>query len=191
MIKLILASASPRRSELLKQMGCCFTVVAADIDENRQNGELPYNYVGRLAEHKARSVAGRLHRANTAILAADTIVTQGEDVFGKPRDKQHAIKIWRQLSGEEHQVITAVCLFVDGTQALKVVSSKVEFDVIDEAQMHRYWRTGEPLDKAGGYAIQGLASAWVKLIHGSYSNIVGLPLRETNRLLEKIGHNWL
>ena len=99
------------------------------------------------------------------------------------------------MAGREHQVTTAVCLqwryAADIRSELISVSTRVEFDAITEAQMHRYWHSGEPLDKAGGYAIQGLASAWVKLVDGSYSNVVGLPLRETNQLLAKVGHNWL
>jgi septum formation protein len=187
----ILGSASPRRLELLEQMGCQFTVQAADIDESLSLDEAPVNYVKRLAQQKAQMIAKQMSHRNAVILAADTIATQNGKVFGKPRDQHHAFEIWDQLSGSQHQVVTAVCLHSPKYQEVVMVSSDVEFDVIDQAQMQRYWQSGEPLDKAGGYAIQGLASAWVKLIRGSYSNVVGLPLRETNRLLKKVGHNWL
>lgn len=196
---LILASASPRRSELLTAMGLDFSIKSANIDESRCTGELPTDYVGRLAVQKASAVYQQQSSESEsfAILAADTIVVQGETIFGKPRDKTHAFEIWQQLANSQHNVMTAVCLLVhDKIHAklqprMQTVASKVEFGAISEQQMHKYWATGEPADKAGAYAIQGLASAWVKLIHGSYSNVVGLPLRETNLLLSEVGLNWL
>ncbi|MEM7357583.1 MAG: Maf family protein [Pseudomonadota bacterium] len=194
---LILASASPRRRELLSAMGCEFVVDAADIDETRRQQESPEKYVQRLAREKAAAVAARLHSAsppNTAapvVLAADTIVAQGQNIFGKPSDREHAYAMWQSLSDTQHTVMTAVCLHYDGEVDLELVQSQVQFCAIGEQQMARYWESGEPADKAGAYAIQGLASAWVQLVHGSYSNVVGLPLHETNRLLKSVGHNWL
>ena len=198
-IKLILASASPRRRELLTAMGCEFSIKSADIDESRWVGEAPTDYVSRLAVEKASAVYHQQLSGSErfAILAADTIVVQGETIFGKPRDKTHAFEIWQQLANSQHNVMTAVCLLVHDKisaklqPAVQTVATTVEFGAISESQMHKYWATGEPADKAGAYAIQGLASAWVKLIHGSYSNVVGLPLRESNVLLSKVGLNWL
>ena len=202
---LTLASASPRRRELLSAMGCVFNIHHSGVDESRRKNESAHDFVVRLAQDKAlRAVteigggatdcikaAQRTTHPAMAILAADTIVTQGETVFGKPRDQQHALSMWQQLANSEHNVITAVCLAFHDRVEVQAVKTLVEFGAIDERQMQRYWRSGEPQDKAGAYAIQGLASAWVKLIHGSYSNVVGLPLRETNELLRKIDQNWL
>lgn len=190
--QLVLASGSPRRSELLSQMGVEFSVSVSDIDETRKENELPEDYVVRLAREKAKAVQ-KLHSYNskTAILAADTIVVQADRVYGKPRDFEHAKRIWHALSATKHQVVTAVSLLVGDFMQVKVSVTEVEFSVINDAQMQRYWKTGEPTDKAGGYAIQGFASAWVKQIHGSYSNVVGFPLREVNQLLTTVQLNWL
>ncbi len=193
-INLVLASASPRRRELLASMGVEFAVHSTDTDESRHEGEAPEDFVIRLARDKAMQAAKNLaieEASGNAILAADTIVVQSEKVFGKPRDYEHACRVWAALSANKHQVMTAVCLLVDGKTQVKVSVTDVEFSRITEEQMQRYWASGEPLDKAGAYGIQGLASAWVKQIYGSYSNVVGLPLREVNQLLESIDMNWL
>jgi septum formation protein len=198
-VTLILASASPRRSDLLTAMGSEFSIQSANIDESRCIGETPSSYVNRLAVEKASAVFEQQSNAQKsfAILAADTIVVQGETIFGKPRDKTHAFEIWQQLANSQHNVMTAVCLLVHDNihgklqPSVQTVATMVEFGAISDQQMHQYWATTEPADKAGAYAIQGLASAWVKLIHGSYSNVVGLPLRETNLLLSGVGLNWL
>ena len=190
--QLVLASGSPRRHELLTQMGVAFSVFVSDIDETRKDNELPEDYVVRLAREKAKAVQQQQGiDASTAILAADTIVVQGDRVYGKPRDFEHAKRIWQSLSANRHQVMTAVGLLVGDSMQVKVSSTEVEFAIINDAQMQRYWATGEPVDKAGGYAIQGFASAWVKQIHGSYSNVVGFPLREVNQLLTTVQLNWL
>lgn len=191
MPKLILASGSPRRSEMLTQMGVNFTVQIPAIDETRRADELAEDYVTRLAREKARAVAATQVDATVAILAADTIVVQGERIFGKPRDFAHAQQIWHSLSAAKHQVMTAVCLLVHDRLNVKLGLTEVEFATITERQMQAYWSSNEPQDKAGAYAIQGFASAWVKVIHGSYSNVVGLPLREVNELLSTIEMNWL
>ena len=193
MTDLVLASGSPRRSEMLKQMGLEFSVHVSDIDETRKEKELPEDYVVRLAREKALAVKKITpdFGEQTAILAADTIVVQGDRVYGKPRDYEHAQRIWRALSATKHQVITAVSLLVGDSVQVKVSVTDVDFVVINEEQMQRYWATGEPSDKAGAYAIQGFASAWVKQIQGSYSNVVGLPLREVNQLLTSVQLNWL
>lgn len=190
-IDLVLASGSPRRREMLESMGVSFTVHVTDTDESRTEGEMPEDFVTRLARDKARVAHATLDQNGVAILAADTIVVQGDIVYGKPTDFEHAQQIWHSLSASTHQVMTAVCLFHEDRTNVRLSVTEVEFGRITAEQMQRYWSTGEPLDKAGAYAIQGYASAWVKLIHGSYSNVVGLPLRELNELLAIIDKNWL
>lgn len=189
-IELVLASGSPRRKDMLKCMGVEFSVHVTDTDESRRESEAAEDFVIRLARDKARAAQADL-ADGVAILAADTIVVQGENVFGKPEDFKHAQRIWHSLSANSHQVMTAVCLLKDDKLAVKLGITDVEFGVITAEQMQRYWASGEPMDKAGAYAIQGFASAWVKLIKGSYSNVVGLPLREVNELLATIDKNWL
>jgi septum formation protein len=188
--KLVLASGSPRRKEMLESMGVEFSVHITNTDESRSESEVPEDFVTRLARDKARA-AQTDFSDDVAILAADTIVVQGDKVFGKPKDYEHAQRIWHSLSANSHQVMTAVCLLKGSKLAVKLGVTDVEFGVINAQQMQRYWSTGEPIDKAGAYAIQGFASAWVKLINGSYSNVVGLPLREVNELLATIDKNWL
>lgn len=189
---LVLASASPRRQQLLADMGVTFQVHVTNTDESRHDDERPEDFVTRLARDKARQAAEDLALSESvAILAADTIVVQGDNVFGKPKDFEHAKRIWMALSANKHQVMTAVCLLLGGKNQVKLSITDVEFGRITEDQMQRYWDTTEPQDKAGAYAIQGFASAWVKQISGSYSNVVGLPLREVNLLLADIKQNWL
>lgn len=188
-VELVLASASPRRKNLLSKVGVRFRVEPTDVDEIVLAHELPHEYVVRIAQTKG---AALLHKhENSAILSADTIVTKQNQIFGKPRDEAHARGMWRKLSNSEHQVMTAVCLHYAGTQMVRCVTTSVKFSNISRAQMLTYWQSGEPKGKAGAYAIQGLASAWVEELQGSYSNVVGLPLFETNDLLRLIGHNWL
>lgn len=189
-VKLILASASPRRRALLSEMGVEFDVHITDTDESMREGEAAQDYVSRLARNKASAAAAELPE-NVAILAADTIVVKNDRVLGKPRDFEHAQQIWSSLSSSNHQTMTAICLRVEQKSSVRLVITDVEFGNINGEQMQRYWQTGEPQDKAGAYAIQGFASAWVKLINGSYSSVVGLPLREVNELLTSIDHHWL
>ncbi|MGK0373589.1 MAG: septum formation protein [Arenicella sp.] len=176
---------------MLEKMGVSFSVYVTTTDESRKEGEAPEDLVTRLARDKAKMAYTDLAKDNVAILAADTIVVQGDFVYGKPTNLEHAQQIWHSLSANKHQVMTAVCLFHDGRTSVKLGITEVEFGRVTAEQMERYWLTGEPLDKAGAYAIQGYASAWVKSIHGSYSNVVGLPLREVNELLVTIDRNWL
>ena len=193
-VSLVLASASPRRKALLKSVGVNFEVLVADIDESVHPEEAPRNYVTRLAQEKASAAQRSLTLSGgstKAILAADTIVSQGLKIFGKPQSEADARAIWRRLSGTKHQVISAICLQVGEKTQLRVVGTQVHFSKISDAQMTHYWNTGEPADKAGAYAIQGYASAWVQEIYGSHSNVVGLPLFEVNELLTTIDHNWL
>ncbi len=202
--KLILASGSPRRKALLESMGLDCVVQPADIDESRLPDESPKQYVYRMAESKAQFIyQNSIKLAENskpakiiAVIAADTIVCQKDVIFGKPSDRDHAFSIWRQLSDGKHQVLTGVCLInsdqdqVSQSQ-ITICETDVLFNKITEDQMQRYWATGEPQDKAGGYAIQGFASAWVKQISGSYSNVVGLPLYEVNTMLKTVNLNWL
>jgi len=193
-IQLLLASGSPRRQEMLTQMGVEFSVHVTDTDESRKAGEAPEDFVTRLAREKAKAATQGLEPQpddSVAILAADTIVVQGDFVYGKPKDFEHAQQVWHSLSANKHKVMTAVCLLHRGRTNVRLGVTEVEFGRITAEQMLRYWQTGEPLDKAGAYAIQGYASAWVKLINGSYSNVVGLPLSEVNELLATIDKNWL
>jgi len=195
--RLILASASPRRKALLETMGLAFSIHPADIDESYHGNESPIEYVQRLSIGKADAVQQQLNdnvgkqSEELVVLAADTIVCQQQDIFGKPKDKADAFRIWQKLSDSTHQVMTAVSIQTSGSINTQVCVTDVEFCSISEQQMQRYWASGEPLDKAGGYAIQGYASAWVNLIHGSYSNVVGLPLKEVNEMLSVVNLNWL
>ncbi|MCL4126084.1 UNVERIFIED_CONTAM: hypothetical protein GTU68_016278 [Idotea baltica] len=172
-------------------MGLEFSVLVTDTDESMHLNELPQDYVKRLATDKALAAQQILKADNDAILAADTIVCQGNDVFGKPMDKSDACRIWQQLSNSNHHVMTAVCLLVYGKTYSIISTTEVRFGTISQPQMNQYWLSGEPHDKAGAYAIQGLASAWVQQINGSYSNVVGLPLCEVNELLSTVDLNWL
>jgi septum formation protein len=192
--QLILASASPRRKTLLESVGLEFGVMVADIDESRNQNESANDYVLRLSREKAQKVQSQINTGQnhqSAILAADTIVAYRDDVFSKPSNFQDAKRIWQTLSGRQHRVCTAVTLMVGDHQDSIISVTEVEFIPIKESQMQAYWATSEPKDKAGAYAIQGDASAWVKAIHGSYSNVVGLPLFEVNNLLAKYNLNWL
>jgi len=196
--QLVLASGSPRRRDLLNSVGLDFIVHVTNTDESRKLDEAPLAFVKRLAQDKALAAQSSLSGDSTAyaILAADTIVVKDQMVFGKPKDYDDAVRIWALLSEQKHQVITGVCILLsnsgvhDKMQCITSVTH-VEFGEIKSSQMQRYWQTGEPADKAGAYAIQGYASAWVKRISGSYSNVVGLPLREVNDLLKIVNKNWL
>ena len=190
--ELLLASSSPRRRELLASMGVAFAFESPEIDEQRLALESPQDYVDRVAVGKANALFLTLeNRPNKVVLAADTIVCQQERIFTKPKSQSDAFEGWSALSGTWHQVITTVCC-MDITQVrIRQVSTDIRFLSIAEEQMWRYWETGEPRDKAGGYAIQGFASAWVQELRGSYSGVVGLPLLETNELLTYYGLNWL
>ena len=183
---LILASASPRRRDLLKALGLPFEVVVAGIDEKPWLNEKPSSYALRNASEKAREVA--LRRGGDAlVLAADTIVVQDDHILEKPEDAAHAIAMLKRLSGRTHEVITGVCLLrVDKTGLREwgdAVRTKVCFRNLTEKEIADYVATGEPMDKAGAYAIQGGASAFVERFDGSYSNVVGLPVETVKRML--------
>lgn len=181
---LILASASPRRLELLRQIGVICRLAPQDIDESPHAGESANALVSRLAREKAAAALQQFaDEPGAIILASDTIVVVDDEVLGKPEDQEHARKMLAQLSGRSHRVLTAVTVAGHARQASCVSSSSVTFRAISEAEISRYWQTGEPCGKAGGYAIQGLGAIFVQDLQGSYSAVMGLPLYETAQLL--------
>ncbi|HEX8909375.1 MAG TPA: Maf family protein [Anaeromyxobacteraceae bacterium] len=179
---LTLASQSPRRRELLEQLGLALAVRPADVDETPRPGEEARAYVLRVAQAKARAVS-----APGVVLAADTVVVLDGRILGKPRDAGDAAAMLRALSGRAHQVLTGVCARGTGRQELVVVTSVVELAALSERQIAWYVGTGEPLDKAGAYAVQGVAAAFVTAVRGSVSNVIGLPLAEVLDLLQRLG----
>ena len=191
---LVLASASPRRQELLRNAGIPFTVQPADIDETPLAGESPRECAERLARAKALAVFQR--NPEKCVLGADTIVVVDDTVLGKPRDAEDAARMLRRLSGREHGVITGVCVVTPVTSRQLPVASKVKtasettlvtFCELSDDEIRFYVATGEPMDKAGAYAIQGLASRWIPRIEGDYSNVVGLPVALVYRMLRELG----
>jgi septum formation protein len=182
---LCLASASPRRRELLAQIGVPHCLATADIDETPRPGESPRQYVQRMAREKALAV-WKPQQA-LPVLAADTTVVLDGIVYGKPADRAEAIRTLGDLSGRTHEVLTAVALAHAGGLLQTVSVSAVRFRVIAEEEAARYWETGEPRDKAGGYAIQGLGAVFIESVAGSYSGVMGLPLYETAELLRSAG----
>jgi septum formation protein len=183
---LYLASGSPRRRELLAQIGVPFIQVAASIDETPLAGEAADAYVQRLASGKA--AAGLLAApAGAVVLGADTAVILDGCILGKPMDEQDASRMLAALSGRQHQVLTAVAVGTPGRVEVCCVSSQVRFRHLGASEIQAYWASGEPVDKAGSYAIQGLGAVFVEAIEGSYSAVVGLPLCETAALLARFG----
>jgi septum formation protein len=180
---LILASSSPRRAELLRAAGIVFTVRAADIDETIGPNEPPRDYVARLSREKARAVV----RGDELALGADTTVVINGEIIGKPADAEEAGRMLRALSGQWHEVLTGVTLTRADLVVSAVSSTRVKFAELSDAEIKWYVSTGEPMDKAGAYAIQGRASLFVERIEGSYSNVVGLPLQLTYQLARRMG----
>ena len=186
--QLYLASASPRRREILAQMGLRFRVLVQDVDESPLAGEPAQDYVRRLAQAKAEAGRRDLEEGDgLPVLGADTVVLVDGRLLGKPRHREEALEILRLLSGREHRVVTAVALAAPGRHACAVSDTAVEFRPLSEREMAAYWDTGEPRDKAGAYAIQGLGALFVRRIAGSYSGVVGLPICETAALLAEFG----
>jgi septum formation protein len=181
-----LASASPRRSALLQQLGVPHRVRPLTIDESLHPGEAPTDYVRRLSIAKAQALQPALGHAELS-LGADTCVALGNDVFGKPADEADCVRILMRLSGTTHAVHTAVTVCQGAQTRTALSTSEVEFRPLTSAECVAYWRSGEPRDKAGGYAIQGRAALFVRQIRGSYTGIVGLPLFETAQLLAAAG----
>ena len=178
---LTLASRSPRRRELLSQLGLALAVAPADTDETPRGGEDAAAYVLRVAREKAAAVTGE------TVLAADTAVVLDAEILGKPRDGEDARRMLRALSGRAHRVLTGVCGRRGGREESLVAASEVLMVPLDAARIDWYLATGEPLDKAGAYAVQGAGGAFVAEVRGSISNVVGLPLVETLALLARLG----
>ncbi|MGA8706862.1 MAG: Maf family protein [Steroidobacteraceae bacterium] len=184
---LVLASASPRRSLLLAQIGVPHRIMPADIDERRHAGETVEECVRRLAEQKAQQVYARLREPVPPVLGADTAVVIDGEMLGKPRDREHALAMLARLSAREHAVISAVALAHGGAVNSRLSHSTVRFRALSAAECASYWDSGEPRDKAGGYAIQGLGAVFVQALQGSHSGVMGLPLFETAALLAAAG----
>lgn len=188
-MRLILASASPRRAELLRAAGIEFDVIPADVDESMDSEDQPDGYARRVAQLKAEAVVPQV--PGRAILAADTIVVVDNEVLGKPADAADARRMLGLLSGRTHTVLTAVCLVNPATAPGRVQTSvartNVEFALLSRQEIAWYVASGEPADKAGAYAVQGLASRFVTRIDGSYSNVVGLPVAMVHDLCKKAG----
>lgn len=179
---IVLASASPRRSELLRAAGINFTVRVANVDESLQPNEAPDVYVARLARTKACAVA----QPDEIVLGADTTVVIGREIAGKPENVDDAKRMLQLLNGQWHEVMTGVSLVCNDETFTEVAVTRVKFSLMSEAEMDWYAASGEPDDKAGAYAIQGLASRFIERIEGSYSNVVGLPLEMVYRMLRKM-----
>ncbi len=179
--QLSLASTSPRRRDLLETLGLCFNVVPVDVDESPFADESPRQLVTRLAIAKAQAGKGE------TVLGADTVVVLGDQILGKPGDAEEAVSMLLSLSGKVHVVMTGVALKSPTGTAAIVSATEVEFREIGRDEAMRYWHSGEPADKAGGYGIQGLGGLFVKRISGSYSGVMGLPVFETAELLKSAG----
>jgi septum formation protein len=185
--QLILASASPRRHELLQQAGIVFVVIPSNVSEDKQPRETAAHYAGRVAREKAQDVAQR--HPGLWVLGADTIVVIDETVLGKPRDALDGYRMLRLLSGRTHQVLTAFVL-VDGSGTVRtsqIVTSLVTCKSLSDPQIKTYLATGEPFDKAGAYAVQGLGASLIERVEGSYTNVVGLPMDEVLAALRSAG----
>jgi septum formation protein len=191
MMKLILASSSPRRAEILRNAGIVFEICVADIDETCLPGETAYKMVARLAESKARAAAAQVgpNSQECIVLGADTTVELDGEILGKPRDSAHAREMLANLSGRTHHVLTGIFLLrlPGGAQRAAVEDSAVTFAAIDTDQIDRYVATGEPLGKAGAYAIQGIGGRFIPWIDGCYFNVMGLPLARVHALLGELG----
>lgn len=183
----ILASASPRRQQLLREIGLQFDVIPGDVNEDFLLDELPVDYVTRMSREKSYAIAEQMPDA--WVLGADTIVIIDGEVLGKPQTRENAREMLKKLSGREHRVITGFTIVKKSAQTVvsQVVESSVAFKEIEMDEMEWYINSPEPYDKAGAYAVQGMAGYFVKEIHGSYTNVVGLPLTEVVTVLKEVG----
>jgi septum formation protein len=188
----VLASGSPRRRELLRAVGLAFEVVPPNLDESARRGETPEGRVRRLAREKALAVAGRLAPPPRLVLGADTVVVLGDAVLGKPADPPEAEAMLARLAGRTHRVLTGLSLVRSGDLVRRetCVESRVRLRAAGAAEIRAYVETGEPLDKAGAYALQGLGRRFVEEVVGSRSNVIGLPLDETLALLAEAAGGW-
>ena len=188
----VLASASPRRTALLKQMNIAHTIQPADIDESPRLNETPLSLVSRLAAEKGQAGKAKLASKqtltdDTVILASDTLIAFNGQSVGKPENKADAKRILTMLSGNTHEVLTAISVLNNTRQQTQVITTSVTFAALTDEQITAYWETGEPADKAGSYAIQGIGGEFVVSINGSASAVIGLPLYETRQLLNEFG----
>ena len=190
MTKLTLASGSPRRADLLRQLGLSFSVVVPSVDELPRRNEDSLKYVERMANDKNAEIRKRLESVDL-VLSADTVVVYQSRILGKPKSKTEGLSMLRLLSERTHKVITGVTLTTKTQKKFCFVETKVKFRRLSDHEMHAYWMTKEPKDKAGSYGIQGLGALFVSRIEGSYSNVVGLPLMETGELLKQLGVDCL
>lgn len=194
MEQVVLASASPRRAELLRQLGLSFDTLPVDIDETPRAGERPQDYVLRLAKEKAMAGFRMRGQPQALVVGSDTTVVLDNRILGKPTDETEARTLLGELSGRQHQVMTGVALASDQGVQARVSITEVSFRELSTQEIAAYCATGEPMDKAGGYGIQARGGAFVRKIHGSYSSVVGLPLDMTASLLAEAGlpvwHYW-
>jgi septum formation protein len=190
MTDLVLASKSPRRAELLRQLGLTFSTVKPEVEEVLLPGESPEEIVLRLARDKSNAVRQKLIGPKI-VIAADTVVVIDNRIIGKPKSREDGIETLERLSGREHKVYTGVVISTDSHQFPIVSETKVHFRTLSKEEAEKYWLTGEPVDKAGAYGIQGIGALFVSGIEGSYSNVVGLPLMETAHLLNQLGIDCL
>ena len=189
-VSLYLASRSPRRREILDQIGVHYELVAGDIDETPKTGEIPEEYVARMACEKACAGLAAMLEARMVqrpVLAADTSVVVDGKILGKPADREEAMAMLSALAGRDHQVMTVVAVTDGDRQESRLSITRVLFNPLSEEQIARYWETGEPRDKAGAYGVQGLGAVFVRELQGSYSGVVGLPIAETVDLLDCFG----
>lgn len=190
-MKIILASSSPRRVEVLRDAGIAFEICAAQVEEAAHPGESAEAVVARLAEAKARAAADQIgsSRGNCIVVGADTAVELGGEIFGKPRDAAHAREMLARLGGRTHRVLTGMFLIQlpDGVARSAVETTSVTFAPLDRGEIEAYVASGEPMDKAGAYAIQGIAGRYISRIEGCYFNVVGLPLARLHTLLRGLG----
>lgn len=183
---IVLASASPRRQELLRQIGCGFRVVVSDAEELSGDGISPERLAAENARRKAEDVAAK-EGGNAPVLGADTVVAVDETILGKPKDETDAVRMLRLLSGRQHFVYTGIALAYRGEIYEGIVRTEVWVDELSEKEIDAYIATGEPMDKAGAYAVQGIAAKFIPRIDGSFSNVVGLPLHAVKELARKAG----
>ena len=194
-LQIYLASQSPRRRTLIEQLGISYQAINVEVDERQQSGELPVDFVSRLASEKAQAGWQLVSELGIPVVGADTCIVLDQKIVGKPLDQQHGIELLKRYSGKSHQVVTGIAMVghaggVSGApvvQQVRVNTSQVKFRAITDRECEQYWQTGEPEGKAGGYAIQGKAAAFIEKIEGSYSGVMGLPLFEFSELISEFG----